>query len=138
MLQNRLRITVLLISLILVTIPAALCATPSTTDQNQVITAANNGKTIFLEKGETFYLKLSENPSTGYSWKLNLSKGLQLKKDKYIPGPSRVMGASGTHLWVIKAVNNGCQYVNGIYKRPWEHTTRQDKTFKLKIKVKKN
>lgn len=137
MLQNRLRITVLLVSLILVTIPAALGATPSTTDQNQVITAANNGKTIFLEKGETFYLKLLENPSTGYSWKLNLSKGLQLKKDKYVPGSPRVMGASGTHLWVIKAVNSGCQYVNGIYKRPWEHTTRQDKTFKLKIKVKK-
>jgi hypothetical protein len=54
--QNRLRITVLLLFLILATISTALCTTPSKTDQNQVITGSDNGNTLFLKRGDTFYL----------------------------------------------------------------------------------
>jgi inhibitor of cysteine peptidase len=135
--QNRLRITVLLLFLILATIPTALCTTPSKTDQNQVITGSDNGNTLFLKRGDTFYLQLKENPSTGYSWQLQLSKGLKLKNDKYIPGTTRLCGAPGTHLWAIKAVNNGWQSVKGTYKRPWKKTTSKDQTFKFNVKVKK-
>ena len=54
--------------------------------RQQVITEADNGTTISLEKGETFYLRLKENPTTGYSWELNLSKGLNPNvSGKYYP-----------------------------------------------------
>ena len=76
-LRTRLGITVLIICLILATIPTALCAKPYTTGQHKVITENDNGKTIYLNKGDIFSLKLKENPSTGYSWKLSLSKGLR-------------------------------------------------------------
>jgi inhibitor of cysteine peptidase len=33
--------------------------------RQQVVTEADNGKTINLENGETFYLRLKENPTTG-------------------------------------------------------------------------
>ncbi|MHC1757845.1 MAG: protease inhibitor I42 family protein [Methanosarcina sp.] len=52
-----------------------------------------------LKNGETFPLKLRGSPSTGYSWQLNLSQGLNIVSDKYtqdltLPG---IMGAPGTY-----------------------------------------
>jgi len=31
---------------------------------------------MYIKTGNIFYLRLKENPSTGYSWQLSLSKGL--------------------------------------------------------------
>ena len=108
MLRTRLGITALIICLILATISTALCAKPYTTGQYKVITKNDNGKTIYLKKGDTFSLKLKENPSTGYSWQLSLSKGLSLLEIVYSPpesskkGPRLVVGAGGFHSWMIK------------------------------------
>jgi predicted secreted protein len=101
------------------------------------ITESHNGKTLNLKNGETFYLKLYENPSTGYSWQLNLSKGLSILSDNYTqdPEPPGYVGGGGTHLWVIKAVTQGSQQVNGIYKRSWENTTGTEENFTLYVKI---
>jgi len=140
-LRTRLGITVLIICLILATIPTALCAKPYTTGQHKVITENDNGKTIYLNKGDTFSLKLKENPSTGYSWHLSLSKGLSLLETVYYPsesskkGPRLVVGAGGFHSWMIKAVADGRQQVKGIYKRSWEKNTGKNQTFRLNVVV---
>ena len=55
--------------------------------RQQVITETNNGTTISLEKGETFYLRLKENPTTGYSWQLNLSQGLNVMVSDKVLSP---------------------------------------------------
>ncbi len=130
---------ILLICFILASIPTALCTSSSSENQNQnkAITDADNGKFITLQKGQTFSLKLTENPSTGYSWQLHLSKGLKLVSDEYTPGSSGALGASGTHVWTIKAVKNGYQQVNAVHKRPSEKTTPQDKTFRVGVIVKR-
>jgi len=108
--------------------------------RQQVITEANNGTTISLENEETFYLRLQENPTTGYSWKINLSQGLSLLSDEYYPPESKegeqpLVGAGGVHLWEIKAVAEGSQQVKGIYKRPWENTTGAEENFTLNVEV---
>lgn len=109
--------------------------------RQQVVTETDNGKTINLENGKTFYLKLKENPTTGYSWKLNLSQGLKNISVEYYPAeqPEGVehplVGAGGVHLWEIKAVAKGSQQVTGIYKRPWENETSGDETFTLNVGV---
>ena len=103
----------------------------------QVITEADNGKTINLENGETFSLKLRENPSTGYSWQLNLSQGLDILSDEYAqgPAPEGYTGVPGTHQWEIKAIAEGSQQVKGIYKRPWENETGTEDKFILNVEV---
>lgn len=108
--------------------------------RQQVITETNNGTTINLEKGETFYLRLQENPTTGYSWELNLSQGLSRVSDKYYPpeseeGEQPLVGAGGVHLWEIKADSEGSQQVNAIYKRPWENETSEEDRFTLNVEV---
>ncbi len=109
--------------------------------KQQVITEADNGTTINLENEETFYLRLEENPSTGYSWQINLSEGLSLLSDKYYSSESSaerqqpLVGAGGVHLWEIKANSEGSQQVNGVYKRSWEKTTGTEENFTLNVEV---
>jgi inhibitor of cysteine peptidase len=105
--------------------------------KQQVLTETDNGTTISLENGATFYLRLRENPSTGYSWQLNLSHGLHILSDEYTQdqAPEGYTGVPGTHQWEIKAVTSGNQQVTGIYKRPWENVTGKEDTFKLKVEV---
>jgi len=109
----------------------------ATTETEQVITEADNGTSINLKNGETFFLKLRENPSTGYSWQLNLSQGLSILSDEYTqdPAPEGYTGVLGTRQWEIKAVTPGSQQVKGIYKRPWEDTTGAEDNFTLNVEV---
>ena len=103
--------------------------------RQQVITEDDNGKSISLKNGETFDLKLKENPSTGYSWELNLSQGLSVLSDNYTqdPAPRGFTGVPGTHLWIIKAVTEGDQQVKGIYKRPTAEETGKESVFTLNV-----
>ncbi|AKB73309.1 hypothetical protein MSLAZ_0048 [Methanosarcina lacustris Z-7289] len=108
--------------------------------RQQVITEANNSTTISLKKGETFYLRLKENPTTGYSWQLNLSQKVSLVSDKYYPPESKegekpIVGAGGVHLWEIKADSKGNQQVTAIYKRSWENETGTEDKFALNVEV---
>jgi inhibitor of cysteine peptidase len=109
--------------------------------RQQVITEADNGKNISLKNRETFYLRLKENPTTGYSWELNLSKGLNYVSDNFYPPESSndskqpVVGAGGVHVWEIKAVTEGSQQVKGIYKRRWENITGTEENFTLNVEV---
>lgn len=108
---------------------------------NPSFTEADNGTTAVFENGTVFYLKLSENPTTGYSWELELSEGLSLLGDEYIQDepPAEmeqpIVGAGGAHIWEIEAVSEGNQQLKGIYKRPWERETGEEDTFVLDIEV---
>lgn len=134
-------ITFLMICLILVTLPTAVCAKPGTTNQYKMITESDNGNTIHIKEGHLFFLKLKENPSTGYSWELSLSDGLSQLSDKYYSpetsktGGGLIVGAGGYHLWEIKAVAGGSQQVKAVYKRSWESLAGNEQTFTLNVKV---
>lgn len=132
-------ITVLIVCWVLATLPAAVSAKPDIESQNKMITESDNGNTIYIKEGHAFFLKLKENPSTGYSWQLKLSNGLSQLSDKYHPfEPSEnnlVIGTSGFRLWRIEGVTKGDQQVTAIYKRSWEPETCQEQIFKLNIVV---
>ena len=122
-------------------IPMALCAKINAASQQTVITEDDAGKTIYLKNGDIFYLRLKENPSTGYSWQLSLSRGLSRLMDKYyFPDYSKkngrfAVGAGGFHSWEIKTVGRGSQQIRGIYKRSWEEETGNEQIFKINVKI---
>jgi inhibitor of cysteine peptidase len=112
----------------------------SVPSRQQVAGEADNGKTINLKVGDTFYLMLPENPSTGFGWVLNASQGLALIDKNYHQQPSGgkgqpLVGAGGVHLWEIKANSAGSQQVNGIYKRSFENETGKENKFTLNVEV---
>lgn len=109
----------------------------ATIETGQIITEAENGKSISIKNGEIFILQLRENPSTGYLWELNVSEGLNILSDGYArdEAPEGQVGVPGTHSWVIEAVSQGNQQVNGIYRRPWENITGTEENFILNVEV---
>jgi inhibitor of cysteine peptidase len=137
----RFGIIVLMIYLTLAAVPTAVCAAPNTAGYTKIITENDNGKTIQIKKGESFCLRLKENPSTGYSWQLSPSKGLKLLSTEYYPSDSSkssqrlIVGAAGLHSWKIKAIAKGSQQVKGIYRRSWEKETGREQKFILNVKV---
>jgi inhibitor of cysteine peptidase len=111
-----------------------------TTENGQVVTENDSGKTINLKNKENFTLNLKENPTTGYSWQLNLSKGLSILSDEYTQDKfpdekGAPEGRGGIHSWVIQGTAPGSQQVNGIYKRSWENTTGTEQNFTLNVEV---
>jgi len=108
-----------------------------TTETGQVVTEADSGTSISLKKGENFTLQLRENPSTGYSWELNVTEGLSVLSDEYTQDEAAEdkVGVGGTHTWILEAVEPGSQHVNGIYRRSWENTTGTEENFTLTVEV---
>ncbi|MPM58942.1 hypothetical protein SDC9_105777 [bioreactor metagenome] len=108
-----------------------------TAETGQVVTEADNGTSISLKNGESFTLQLRENPTTGYSWELNLSEGLSILSDNYTQDTvsENATGVPGTHSWIIETIAPGSQQVNGIYKRSWENTTGTEENFTLAVEV---
>ena|SRR3990167_8881800 len=89
------------------------------------------GKYLF-SSGEVFTISLPENPTTGFSWDLQVTKGLEILDDQYVRADTGMLGAGGKHIWRVKA-NEGYQVVYAIYRRPWEPLTGNEKTLIAQI-----
>jgi len=86
-----------------------------------VYTEADNGKTVQEPLGETFGIRLQENPTTGYSWNLSLSDGLGVSRDEYIPSSTggQMVGGGGIRAFTLVTVSRGEQMITAEYRRPW-------------------
>jgi inhibitor of cysteine peptidase len=100
-----------------------------------IFTEDNNGSSVELTTGDTFRIKLNENPSTGYQWTLNTTGGLEVVSDNYLPPASDLVGAGGIREWDIKATASGTQQVTGVYSRSWENLTGSEQRFVLTVEV---
>jgi len=111
------------------------CAQKATT--GQVVTGNDSGKTISLKNGENFTLILRENPSTGYFWELNQSKGLNILSNYYTqdPAPQDKTGVPGNHIWVIQATALGNQQINGICEGHRGDNPDIEKHYTLSVEV---
>ena len=86
-----------------------------------VYTEADSGKSVPELPGETFGIRLAENPTTGYSWNLSLPAGLTLSRDEYLPSATsgQVAGAGGTRSFTLVAARAGAWNLSAEYRRPW-------------------
>jgi inhibitor of cysteine peptidase len=80
--------------------------------------------TVRLATGSRTVFELSENPSTGYSWRIDesASEGLDLVRitDEGHRRGANLPGAPGVHRWTIRAVGPGVAAIKFAYQRPWE------------------
>ena len=113
------------------------CAQKAAT--GQVVTGNDSGKTINLKNGENFTLILRENPSTGYLWELNLSKGLSILSNNYTQDPTPpgvvMVGVPGNHIWLIQAIAPGSQQINGICEGRRGDNPDTEEHFTLSVEV---
>jgi len=97
-----------------------------------------NNKEYTMAAGQSFTLSLPGNPSTGYSWMMDIedktllhvdSEGFQAGSD------SRLVGQGGTNWWKLTALKSGTTKVKLIYARPWE-SVQPAQTFELTVIIK--
>ncbi len=98
-----------------------------------VLTEAQNGESISLIKGEELILKLSGNPTTGYSWDIpqDIAENLSLQDSTYTPA-SGAIGSGGHYTYKFQAIKAGTVEVKMTYSRSWE-TTPEDNAFTLTV-----
>jgi inhibitor of cysteine peptidase len=95
--------------------------TPAVPPRFHVYTGSDNGKTVQEPLGETFTIRLQENPTTGYAWNITVAEGLAISRDEYIPSSStpQTVGSGGIRSFTLVTLARGEQKVTAEYRRPW-------------------
>lgn len=122
-----------LLLLACVTRPALVSA-----DAPQVEVCAHPGKTLMLNCGGCFVVRLPANPTTGYGWQLALplnERIVVLVTNDYIAPATQLVGAGGEEVWSFKAVGRGRAEIAFRYVRPWEKNRPPAKTNCLQVVV---
>ena len=97
----------------------------------------SNGKIVTVSPGGQVEICLSENPTTGFRWKV-LQKGepvCALLSDNFDAG-ARVPGQPGIHTWVFNVMAEGPATIEMIYRRAWD-TSSSARTFTLHLSARK-
>jgi inhibitor of cysteine peptidase len=122
--------------------PAGLLPSPTSTAPamqagNLVVNGEQNTATVTVHQGTSITVRLQENPTTGFTWNLSASPGLQVVSDSYIPSDTtgKLIGSGGVHVWDISAQSVGGQTIQAVYRRPWEQATGNETAFFLSVIV---
>ena len=104
------------------------------------LTEKDNGRTLHLDRGDTFTVTLVSNPTTGYQWKFGTppydETVMILRGDKYIRPEEQLCGAPGKRSLSVLAEGSGRTGLRLIYVRPWEKTQPPAKEYNLMVIVK--
>jgi predicted secreted protein len=90
-----------------------------------IFTNANNHDTVNINLGDTFVIKLRDQPGEHlYSkdepvaetvWEMQAEEGLRLLRDEFIPDVPGTKTVPGIHEWEYEAVKPGTWDVEGTY-----------------------
>ena len=99
-----------------------------------VLTEKDSGRILETEVGDTLELRLSANPSTGYSW----SCVLRITGERYenLPDtPPDFTGAPVIKIYTFAVSGPGEAGIKLEYRRPWERGTAPAKTFDILVRA---
>jgi inhibitor of cysteine peptidase len=101
-----------------------------------VLEIGDSGKTVKVKTGETFVVRLEENPTTGYRWQPhNFDRAiLALKSSSFAPGGD-APGSAGRRSFVFLAEHSGESPVTLWLWREWEGEKSILKRFEATIEV---
>jgi inhibitor of cysteine peptidase len=106
-----------------------------------VLSELDDGKTVDAVAGKTVLIKLTGNPTTGYSWVVAKVDGpgvQQVGGVAYKTGGGPGVGEGGTFLATFSVAAKGQAKIILEYRRPWEKDKPPAKTFAVTIQVKGN
>ena len=98
----------------------------------------SNGQTVEADLGQEVEIRLPENPTAGFRWRI--AQGGEpvctLLSDWFDPGLD-APGQAGIHSWKFKAIAEGTGAIKLIYRRSWQDNTAETRSFALSLKVKR-
>jgi inhibitor of cysteine peptidase len=109
--------------------------TPTAPAEAFVFNETSNGENVEVPVDSSIVIRLDENPTTGYSWNVTSSQGLEYVNDTFIPPETQLIGAGGVHEWEYRAPETGDAEFSAIYKRPWEETTGNETMFSMTFTI---
>lgn len=115
--------------LALVVLLAACAAPPPAPEepaQSSIPALTDPTQPILVKAGETFFIVVESNPTTGYHWEIvGDLNGVELVSREYTAGEPVIPGSGGVEVWIFKAVSAGeTTLVLGNYP-PGESTTAE-------------
>lgn len=101
--------------------------------------AKTGGATVRLAVGGSTMVTLASNPSTGYGWRINTARSVNLgavaiEDIGYQSGPGQMPGAPGVHRWRVTAKAPGDVRIVFDYARSWEHVAPANR-YTLRVKI---
>jgi inhibitor of cysteine peptidase len=94
-----------------------------------------NGQTVDVSVGQTIEVRLQENPTTGFRWRLASDGGPACRIiDDALNAPAGPPGRGGEHKWTFEAIRTGECDIELRYARPWEGS-EPGKIFTLHVRV---
>jgi inhibitor of cysteine peptidase len=93
--------------------------------------------TLAVDNGKPFTIPLRENPTTGYSWQVEIGnpEAVAAVSSEYVQGGRPGMtGAPGMRLFTFKGNGHGgSSAIQFRYRRPWEKNTAPAKTLTVLV-----
>ena len=132
-------ITAMLTILAIFAIGGTIAAAAADTNAILALNAADSGKQITANAGDSFTVTLDSNPSTGFSWSISSITDEDVIDDvnnEFNGADTGMVGAGGQEVWTFKAVDKGSSTIEMKYSRPWEQGVEPAATFNVTVVVK--
>jgi len=132
-------ITAMLTILAIFAIGGTIAAAAADTNAILALNAADSGKQITANAGDSFTITLDSNPSTGFSWSISAITDESVIDDvsnEFKGADTGMVGAGGQEVWTFKAVDKGSSTIEMKYSRPWEQGVEPAATFNVTVVVK--
>ena len=100
----------------------------------RTLESQDSGKTIKMELDGTFEVRLQENPTTGYRWKVQSTPGLEEIGDHFTAGAAT--GEGGIRAFEFRASSAGSHELRISSGRNWETKDPSNGFFRATIAVK--
>jgi predicted secreted protein len=102
-----------------------------------VITETDAGAPVTVRAGETFFIALGSNPSTGYSWSQTIEDPKILSYEGAVrQTPSQAMpGAPGQQIFIFHADRSGTSTILFAYAKSFDPNAPAGKTLSYTIQV---
>ncbi|HVK85458.1 MAG TPA: protease inhibitor I42 family protein [Kofleriaceae bacterium] len=109
------------------------------TDEGLVVTDEDNGQTLAVVEGDDVTVRLSANPTTGYSWKVTETSDAFGYPEEDYEASTGPVGGGGTAVFTWKTIGEeslvGTHTVSFEYRRSWETDGPAEETFWFNVRI---
>ncbi|WP_066816331.1 protease inhibitor I42 family protein [Sphingomonas mali] len=97
------------------------------------LVGANSGKATTLRRGQSARVELQTNASTGYMWKVDAERGINVMLVTTVATRPGMVGAPSVASYRVMGARRGTYRIVFRYMRPWEGKAVRTLTYIVRI-----